>query len=57
MLYFRNDYQVSCIPEINEAFSSLNNQIYEPYGTDSITEHAKEILKRTEYIRDEFFKD
>lgn len=45
MLYFRNDYQVSCIPEINEAFSSLNNQIYEPYGTDSITEHAKEILK------------
>lgn len=44
MLHFRNDYQSSCIPEVLEGFSQHLNDINLPYGTDELSQHAREVL-------------
>lgn len=45
MLYFRNDYQVGCIPEIMKALEANNSNIYMPHGQDVECQKAKDVLQ------------
>ena len=44
MINFRNDFQTSCVPEILDIFSEHKDNIYSPYSTDEVTQHAKEVI-------------
>ena len=46
MLYFRNDYQVGCIPEIMKALEANNSKIYMPHGQDVECQKAKDEIGR-----------
>lgn len=45
MLYFRNDYQVGCIPEIMKVLEANNSKIYMPHGQDVECQKAKDVLQ------------
>lgn len=45
MIYFKNDYQCGCIPEIMEALSTTNLDATPGYGTDEYCAKAAELIK------------